>query len=147
MPKPLPPLNLSTEEQDYLKTFMSGGKRSARAIKRARILHYRHAGKRPKEASALADVSLSTVYNICERSQQEGLEAALAEKARPGQPSKLDLRSQAELTVVACSEAPAGHARWTVRLLADKAVELGIVDRIAPETIRQFLKKTNLSLG
>jgi transposase len=147
MPKPLPPLNLSTEEQDYLKTFMNRGKRSARAIKRARILHYRHAGKSPKEASALAGVSLSTVYNICERYQHEGLGAALVEKARSGQPPKLDLRSQAELTVLACSEAPAGHARWTVRLLADKAVELEIVDRIAPETIRQFLKKTNLSLG
>jgi transposase len=147
MPKPLPPLNLSGEEQDYLKTFMNRGKRSARAIKRARILHYRHAGRSPKEAGALAGVSLSTVYNICERYQQEEVEAALAEKARPGQPLKLDLRSQAELTVLACSEAPAGHARWTVRLLADKAVELEIVDRIAPETIRQFLKNTNLSLG
>jgi putative transposase len=147
MSKPLPPLNLSTEEQGYLKTFMNRGKRSARAIKGARILHYRHAGKNPKEAGALAGVSLSTVYNICARYRQEGVEAALAEKARPGQPPKLDLRSQAELTVLACSEAPAGHARWTVRLLADKAVEREIVDRIAPETIRQFLKKTNVGLG
>jgi putative transposase len=106
-----------------------------------------HAGKNPKEASALADVSLSTVYNICERYQHEGLVAALREKARASQPPKLDLRRQAELTVLACSEAPAGHARWRVRLLADKAVELEIVDRIAPETIRQCLKKTNLSLG
>jgi putative transposase len=147
MPKPLPPLNLSPEEQDYLKTFMNRGKRNARPIKRARILLYRHAGKSPKEASALAGVSLSTVYNVCERYQQEGLEAALAEKARASQPPKLDLRRQAELTVLACSEAPAGHARWTVRLLADKAVELEVVDHLAPETIRQFLKKTHLSLG
>jgi transposase len=144
---PLPPLNLSSEEQAYLKRFMKRGKRSARAIKRARILHYRQAGKSPQEVSALAGVSLSTVYNICERYQHEGLEAALAEKARPGQPPKLTLRSQTELTLLACSEAPAGYARWTVRLLADKAVELEIVDRIAPETIRQFLKKTALSLG
>lgn len=147
MPTPLPPLKLSTEEQAYLKSFMNRGKRSARAIKRARVLHYRHADKSPKETSALAGVSRSTVYNICERYQHEGLVAALREKARPGQPPKLDLRCQAELTVLACSKAPTGHARWTVRLLADKAVELEIVDHIAPETIRQFLKKTNLNLG
>jgi hypothetical protein len=57
------------------------------------------------------------------------------------------LRQEAAITVLACSDAPAGHARWTVRLLADRVVKAEIVDSIAPETIRRFLKKTNLSLG
>jgi transposase len=147
MPKPIPPLRLTQEEQNYLERFVNQGKRSARAIKHARILLYRHAGKTPKGTSELGDVSLSTIYNVSARYHAEGLQAALEEKPRSGQPVKLNLRQQAELTTLACSKAPCGHVRWTIRLLADRATELEIVDRIAPETVRQFLKKTNLSLG
>jgi transposase len=92
-------------------------------------------------------VSLGTVYAIRQRYVSEGVSAALEERPRSGQPRKLKLEQEAQLTVLACSDAPAGHARWTIRLLADKAVELGIVEHIAPETVRQFLKKTNLSPG
>jgi putative transposase len=147
MPKSIPPLTLKQEEQKYLERFVNQGKRSARAIKRARILLYRHVGKTPTGTSELAEVSLGTVCNVSARYHADGLQAALEEKPRSGQPVKLNLRQQAELTMLACSEAPSGHARWTIRLLADKAVELEIVDCIAPETIRQFLKKTTLSLG
>jgi putative transposase len=147
MSKPIPSLTLTQKEQNYLERFVNQGKRSARAIKRARILLYRHAGKTPKDTRKLVEVSLGTVCNVSARYHAEGLQAALEEKPRSGQPVKLNLRQQAELTTLCCSEAPCGHARWTIRLLADKAVELEIVDRIAPETIRQFLKKINLSLG
>jgi transposase len=99
------------------------------------------------EISARVGVSPATVYNIRHRYEAEGVRAALEERPRSGQPRKLNLEQEAQLTVLACSDAPVGHARWTIRLLADKVVELGIVEHIAPETVRQFLKKTNLSLG
>ncbi len=70
-----------------------------------------------------------------------GISNTLEEKARPGQPAKLDLRQQAEITLLACSKAPAGHARWSIRLLANRVVKAEIVFHLAPETLRQFLKK------
>lgn len=147
MPKRIQPLTLSDSEQSELKAIVNQGSHSARMIKRAQILLHSHAGKKPQEVAEWLDVCLSTIYNTRQHYLDEGLTAALSEKARPGQPAKLDLRQQAQVTVLACSEAPAGHARWTVRLLADRVVRTEIVDSIAPETIRQFLKKTNLSLG
>ena len=71
-----------------------------------------------------------------------GLERALNEDARPGQKRKLDGRSEASLAAIACSNAPAGHEHWTMRLLAGKLVELGIVESISHETVRLTLKKT-----
>jgi transposase len=106
-----------------------------------------HEGRHTQEAGELAGVSQGTVYNLYARYRAEGVEATLSEKPRSGQPPRLNLRQQAELTTLACSTPPSGHGRWTIRLLADKAVEVGIVEHIAPETVRQFLKKTNSSLG
>jgi transposase len=146
MPRRVQPLTLSEDEQRELKAIVNQGTHSARTIKRAQILLHSHAGKQPPEVAEWLDVCLSTIYHTRQRYLEEGL-AALTEKARPGQPPKLDLRQQAAVTVLACSQAPAGHARWTVRLLADRVVKAEIVDSIAPETLRQFLKKTNLSLG
>jgi transposase len=147
MPKRIQRLTLSDNEQSELKAIVNQGTHSARTIKRAQILLHSHAGKKPPEVAEWLDVCLSTIYNTRQRYLEEGVAAALSEKARPGQPAKLDLRQQAAVTVLACSQAPAGHARWTVRLLADRVVQAEIVDSIAPETVRQFLKKTNLSLG
>jgi transposase len=147
MPKRIQPISLTANEENELKGIVNQGSHSARKIKRAQILLHSHAGKKPQEIAEWLDVCLSTVYNTRQHYLNSGLSEALTEKARPGQPAKLDLRQQAAVTVLACSEAPAGHARWTVRLLADRVVKAEIVDHIAPETIRQFLKKTNLSLG
>lgn len=146
MPQPVQPLTLSEDEQTELQAIANQGTHAARTIKRAQILLHSHAGKKPQEIAAWLDVCLSTVYNTRHGYRDKGL-AVLTEKARSGQPAKLDLRQQAAVTVLACSEAPPGHARWSVRLLADHVVQAAIVDSIAPETIRQFLKKTNLSLG
>lgn len=147
MPKQLPPLSLSETEQSYLHEYVNRGKRAARAIKRAQILLHSHAGKSVRDISEQVGVVPATVYNIRHRYQAEGISAALEERPRSGQPRKLNLMQEAQLTVLACSDAPEGHARWTIRLLADRAVEVGIVEQIAPETVRQFLKKTNLSPG
>ena len=147
MPKRIQPITLAANEANELRGIINQGSHPARMIKRAQILLHSHAGKVPQEIAGWLDVCLSTIYNTRQRYLAEGLAAALNEKARPGQPAKLDIRQQAAVTVLACSQAPAGHARWTVRLLADRVVKAEIVDHIAPETIRQFLKKTNLSLG
>jgi len=141
MPKQLPPLCLSEIEQSYLHEYVNRGKRSARGIKRAQILLRSHAGQSVREISQQVGVSPATVYNIRHRYQAEGVAAALEERPRSGQPRKLNLTQEAQLTVLACSAVPEGRARWTIRLLADQAVELGIVEQIAPETVRQFLKK------
>jgi transposase len=141
MPKAIQAIILPEDEQNELKIIVNQGKHAARQIKRAQILLQSHAGKTPQEVANLLDVSRSAVYKIRQRYLSEGLKPALTEKARPGQPAKLDLRQQAAITLLACSKAPAGHARWSIRLLADRVVKAEIVDHLAPETLRLFLKK------
>jgi putative transposase len=147
MPKASRVMTLSENERTELRMITSQGTHSARTIKRAHILLHSDAGKQPQEIAAWLDIAVGTVYNVRQRYLSEGLPGALYEKPRPGQPIKLDLRQEAAVTVLACSAAPPGHARWTIRLLTDHVVKAEIVDSIAPETIRRFLKKTNLSLG
>jgi transposase len=147
MPKTTQPIELSAAEQKYLQEYVSQGKRSARAIKRAHLLLQRHAGKSPQESAELAGVSLGTVYNVCHRYHAEGVEAALVEKPRSGQPRKLSLRHEADLTVLACSQPPDGRNQWSVRLLHDKAIEMGIVEDVGRDTIRLFLKKMHSNPG
>ena len=78
---------------------------------------------------------------------EEGLESALTERPRPGQKRRLDERAEARLVAIARSDAPEGHAHWTLKLLADKMVGLDYVDSVARETVRQSLKKTNSDRG
>ena len=82
-----------------------------------------------------------------QRFVEGGLEVALNEKPRPGKPPKLTGRDEAKLTAIACSEPPEGYARWSIHLLADKLVELDIVDSISRETVRNYLKKGISSRG
>ena len=147
MPEAIPPITLSETEQAELKQIVSQGTHPARRIRRAQVLLHSHAGKTPQEIATWLGSSLGLVYNVRRRYLAEGLNGALYEKPRSGQPLKLNMRQEAAITVLACSDAPAGHVRWTIRLLADHVVKAEIVDGIAPETIRRFLKKTNLSLG
>ena len=101
------------------------------------------------EQIALAlDVNRSTVARVRIRCVEEGFEAALRPRpSRELHPRKLDGVQEAHLVTLACSPAPKGRGRWSLRLLADKLVELEIVDDISHETVRQTLKKTNSSLG
>lgn len=91
--------------------------------------------------------SESTVERLRQRFARDGLEAALAEKPRRGAPAKLDGKQEALLVALACSQAPQGHARWSARLLANRAVELEIVESISESSVRRLLKKTRLSRG
>ena len=90
-------------------------------------------------------VGIATVFNIKRRYLAEGLDAALHDKPRSGQPCRIDGTARAKITALACSAAPTGHARWTLRLLADKAIELGFCESISHSTVQEVLKKTGSS--
>lgn len=143
---------LPPKKRKYLEHFVKTGKAKAREITHARILLFADEskkGNRKKDSEIAEDLQLClrTVAATRERLIQGGLERALKDNPRPGQPPRLSGRDEAKLTAIACSSAPEGRSRWTIRLLADKLVELKIVDHIVPETVRKTLKKTTLNLG
>lgn len=126
-----------------MKTLFSGGNGSNRKHNRARILDLLARNTPAAEIATLLGCSPTTVYNVKHRYQAEGLDSALTEKPRSGKPPRITGESRARITALACSDAPSGHARWTLRLLADKSVELGFVDSISHNHVREILKKTN----
>ena len=92
-------------------------------------------------------VHADTVGRVRRRFAERGLDAALNDRPRPGAPPKLDGKQEAMVVALACTEAPRGQARWSVRLLARRAVELEFVETVSRETIRRILKKTFSSRG
>jgi transposase len=146
-------VTLTVEERDQLTALVSKGKAAARALTHARMLlltDEAEGGPACTDAAVVQalQVGLCTVMRVRERFVEEGLDPAL--RPRPStyvQPRKLDGHLEAQLVTLACSEAPEGRARWTLRLLADRLVELGVVEEISHETVRQTLKKTSLNLG
>ena len=90
---------------------------------------------------------MQTVERIRKRFVEEGLEAALTERRRPGGKAKLDGRQEAFLIALACSAAPQGRQRWTMQLLADRVVEIGLVPSLSDDTVRRTLKKTPSNRG
>ncbi len=138
-------IQLSKEERSSLKTLFSGGSGSHRQHNRARMLDLLARNTPANEIAALLGCSPTTVYNVKHRYQAEGLESALTEKPRSGKPRQISGEARARITALACSEVPTGHARWTLRLLADKAVEFGFCDSISHNHVRLILKKTNSS--
>ena len=147
MPKAKYVVSLSEEERGQLVELTRRGKSPVRKVKRARILLKSSEGLTDSAVAEAVETSPSTVFRIRKRFVEEGLEQALNERPRSGHPFKLDERQEAHLIAIACSQAPEGHERWTLRLLADKVVELELVDSIGKETVRQVLKKTNSSPG
>ena len=97
--------------------------------------------------AAALDTSQRTVFRTKRQYAEEGLHGALHDHPRANRYRKLDDRGEAHLIALACSDAPEGHDHWTLRLLADKVVELGVVESLSYETVRQRLKKTSSSLG
>ena len=119
------------------------GSLKARQFKRAMILLKANEGLSDPQIMAVLNVSRPCVERIRKRFVADGIERALNEDPRPGQKRKLDGRAEATLIATACTEAPEGHAHWTLRLLADKLVKLQVVDTISYETVRRTLKKTS----
>jgi transposase len=136
-------VELGAAEKAELVTMIRRGKESARRLARARILLKATAGWVDEAIAEAVDVSTGTVERTRKRYVREGLQGALREHPRPGKQRKLNGKQEAHLIAVACSAAPKGHAGWSLRLLANKVVELGYSDSISAETVRQVLKKTN----
>jgi len=140
-------VELAEEERVRLRTLLRRGKASVRMVARARVLLKADEGCTDKAIAAALEVGPATVGRIRKRFVERGLEQALREQPRPGQRRKLSGKQEAHVIAVACSTPPEGRARWTLRLLAGKVVELGFAPSISPETVRQMLKKTSLSPG
>ncbi len=142
-------VSLTTDQRTYLQQLIATGTAPARKLTHARILLKTDLGPDGPGLvdQAIADaveVSQSTVSRVRKQCVEEGLEAAL--NRRPPQREyyrKLDGEQEMHLIALACSEPPTGHARWSLRLLADKLVELEIVDAISYQTVRRTLKKTS----
>lgn len=146
MPKKKYRVALSSEERTTLEQLLRSGKAGTRRLTRARILLKADNGLSDEEIAAALDVGTATVGRIRQRFVEENL-GALDEHARPGAQRKLTGKQEAHVIAMACTPTPEGHARWTLRLLADKVVELGFADSIAHETVRQVLKKTRSNRG
>lgn len=137
------PITLSSNETRSLKNMLTCGTASARVLGRARILDLLHRDHSPAEVAAALQVSRQTVSTVRRRYAGGGLQAALFDQPRSGRPVQIDGRQHAKVTALACSTPPEGRARWTLRLLADKAVELGLCERLSHTKARAILKKTN----
>lgn len=148
-------VQLSEEEREQLLDLIKKGSRksglkpSALKLTRARILL--KADQSPDgpaytdaEIAEALEVSAKTVFNIRQKWVELGIDQVLERRpqSRPSRQTKLDGRAEAKLIAVSCGPAPEGRARWTLRLLADKVVELEMATSISPETVRQTLKKT-----
>lgn len=132
---------LSEDERQQLGGLVRRGKTAARQVTRARILLLADAKEPQKTIMAALGVCRKTVQEICKRYCEEGLEAALGEKPRPGGKPRLDGKQEAFLIALTCTDAPEGRACWSMQLLADRLVELGVVEEISGETVRRVLKK------
>ena len=140
-------IRLTEQEREQLEALIRKGKSAAYKIKHANMLLKADADGAAwsdEEIAAAFSVHTRTVAGIRERFVEQGLEAALNRKPqeRPSQQPLFDGEAEAHIIALRCSEPPPGHARWTLRLLADKVVELEIVASTSHETVRRTLKKT-----
>jgi transposase len=146
-------VRLSAEEREQLRALIRKGKSSAQRLMKARILLKADVseggeGWSDNEIVEALETSLTTIYRTRQQLVEEGLEAVLSRK-KPSRSSVLpifDGEKEAKLIALACSQPPEGHARWSLRLLENKVVELGIVERASDSTIGRALKKMNSSL-
>jgi Homeodomain-like domain len=146
-------VKLTEDERIHLQKMISTGKAAARKLLHARILLKADATPEgpcwtDASISQALEVSLATIGRVRQQFVEQSFTAALERRLPRGQRlRRVDGETEAHLIALACSAAPAGHVRWTIRLLVDKLVELGYVERIGRETVRQVLKKTNSSRG
>jgi transposase len=146
-------VTLTPDERTMLETLITSGTSAARKLTHARILLKADStagspGWSDEEIRAALDVSLPTIHRVRQQFVEDGLEAALDRRKPAGaRRRKLDGAQEAHLLAVACGAAPDGQKRWSLRLLANRLVELEVVEAISHETVREVLKKTNLSPG
>ena len=140
-------VNLFEAEREQLRSITSKGKTTGRIVKRAQILLLADEGYSDETISIMLKVGESTVHRTRQRLVEEGMELALKERPRRGRKSKLEGKTEAFLVATACSEPPQGRESWTMQLLADRLIELNLVENISDETVRRTLKKTKSNLG
>ena len=146
-------VDLSEGERQSLEKLATTGKHAAYKINHARILlkadiNQSDGGWSDEARASALDISTSTIERVRQRFVEEGIDASLNHRQGRGRKQRrLDGEKEAYLLAIACSEPPQGQARWTLRLLADKMVELNHVESLCHETVRQTLKKTSFSLG
>lgn len=139
-------VSLSESEKAHLSSIIKKGTHKSRKITRARALLLMNSGKSRTEIQSILGIGSNHYYRIKKRYLAGGLSNALQERPRSGQPPIVTERLEAQITSIACSDSPAGSARWTLSLLNEKIVELKYVESISNESIRQVLKKAGLDL-
>lgn len=140
-------MNLTDEERHEVEGFLRRGKANARTNTRARILLKSAAGWTSQQCAETFGVSPATVSNVRKRYREAGIAGVLNDKKQSKRRQALDGAGEAVLVAVACSPVPEGHDHWTLRMLRDKLIELGVVEGISAATIQGRLKKMSLSPG
>ena len=136
-------VKLTPKERQHLLAVVNKGQNKAAVIRRAHILLKSDEGKSDRQISELLYIHEDSVRNTRKRFVEDGLRAALEDKAKPTREPKLNEQQQAHLVAIACSTPPEGQARWTLELLVTHLVKEGVVDGISPEAVRLALKKTS----
>jgi transposase len=145
-------VRLGAKDREWLQVLIRKGSISASVVKRAQVLlkadtSPQGPGWSDERIAVFAKVGLSTVHRVRQRFVEEGLAAAVSRKKTEGrQYQKLDGKQEVRLIALAHSPAPKGHDRWTLRLLADRLVALGVVDAISHECVRKTLKKATIAI-
>jgi putative transposase len=137
-----PHIQLTQEERDALEALVKKGKSSAPVYRRAIGLLELDRGKTLTAVAETTSVSIQTMSTLRDNYKQRGL-ACLEDAPRPGRPLQITGEQRAKITALACSKPPTGHSQWSLRLLADKVVELGYCERISHTEVGKILKKTN----
>jgi hypothetical protein len=147
-------VTLTADEREQLAGLIAAGKAAAQKLTHARILLKADQaeggpGWIDEQIAEALEVSVATIERVRQRFVEHGLEPALVRKKqdKPSRERKLDGAGEAQLIALACSPVPHGRVAWTLGMLADKLVELKVVDSICPETVRQTLQKTNSNRG
>jgi transposase len=136
-------VQLNDPQRGRLCALIQKGNAAARTVRRAHTLLLADEQQPTQVIAAMLHTSAVTVTQTCKRFLTAGLEAALYDRPRPGSRRKLDGRQEAHLMALACSTPPAGRDRWSLRLLADRLVELGIIETVSYATVRRVLKKNH----
>jgi putative transposase len=140
-------IKLTEKEVEYLSAFVKKGRKSARELTRAHVLLLVNGGRTETEIKDTLGISRATVSNIKKRCREEGLQSALREKPRSGQPRKYTERHEAEIIAQACTKSPDGSKRWSLTLLTEEMRKKEGFETINRESIRLILKKAKQNRG
>ena len=140
-------ISLTSEQREFLQRFVRTGTKKARTIRRAKVLLLLDDDYSNEEISKMTDVHRQSIWRTKKRFLEEGLDPALNEKPRPGQPRKYKEKQEAEIIAMACTAPPKGRERWTIRLLTERMRRRKDFETLNRETVRLILKKAKLDLG